>query len=188
MLEGQQVRLRPREVSDLERAYTWINDRDVARFLDSGRYPISRADERRWLEERRTNSFATGVGLAIETKDGAHIGNIDLMRVRPEDRKAGLGVMIGEKGYWSNGYGADAIVVLLRFAFGEMNLHRVWLTVDASNGRAVACYQKCGFQEEARLRQERYRAGRYWDTLSMGILHDEFDALHGISEDEEEDV
>ncbi len=186
MLEGRQVRLRPREVTDLERVYTWINDPEVTRFLDSGRYPISRADERRWLEEHPRNNYANGVGLAIETKDGAHIGNIDLMRVRPEDRKAGLGIMIGEKDYWSNGYGTDAIIVLLRFAFGEMNLHRVWLTVDTSNERAVACYRKCGFQEEARLRQDRYTAGRYWDTLFMGILHDEFEALHGKGQNGEE--
>lgn len=187
MLEGTQVTLRPREVTDLERAYTWINDREVTRYLEGGRYPISRADERRWLEGHQVNGFEHGVGLAIETKDGTHIGNIDLMRVRPEDRKAGLGIMIGERDYWSNGYGTDAIVVLLRFAFDEMNLHRVWLTVDACNERAVACYRKCGFQEEARLRQDRYTRGRYWDTLFMGILHTEFDALHGKKNGDEEE-
>jgi RimJ/RimL family protein N-acetyltransferase len=87
--------------------------------------------------------------------------------------------MIGDKAYWSKGYGTDAIVTFLRFAFEEMNLHRVDLTVDADNARAIACYRKCGFVEEARLRRARYGRGRYGDQLIMGMLSDEFSALWG---------
>ena len=60
-----------------------------------------------------------------------------------------------------------------------MNLHRVWLHAFEFNERAIACYKKCGFQIEGRLRQHRYSEGRYWDTIVMGILRDEFEALHG---------
>ena len=179
MLEGKTVRLRARELADVERAYTWINDREVTRHLVA-RYPLSHADEERWLQAIPTNSFSDGVGLAIETKDGVHIGNIDLRSVRPEDRKAELGIMIGEKEYWSNGYGTDAIITLLRFAFSEMNLHRVWLTANEDNERAVACYRKCGFQEEARLRRHVFKRGQYRDVLTMGILRNEFEAMHEV--------
>jgi RimJ/RimL family protein N-acetyltransferase len=177
MLEGALVTLRPLEVTDADRGYAWINDREVTRYL-MARYPLSRADEERWFAGAPTNSFS-GVRLGIETKDGAHIGNIDLHRARPEDRHAGLGIMIGEKAYWSRGYGTDAIVTLLRFAFDEMNLHRLWLTVDSRNERAIACYRKCGFQHEARWREDRFAEGAYDDTLLMGVLRDEFAALHG---------
>ena len=180
MLEGQLVRLRALDATDLERAYKWINDREVTRYVVA-RYPMSREDERRWLGEGPTNGLAAGVRLAIEArKDGVHIGNLDLHQVRPEDRKAGLGIMIGEKEYWSNGYGTDAIITLLRFAFGEMNLHRVWLHVFEFNDRGIACYRKCGFQEEGRLREHYYAEGRYWDSIVMGILRNEFESLHGM--------
>ena len=175
MLEGQLVRLRALESTDLERAYTWINDREVTRYL-TARYPLSRADEERWLNDRPANSVA-GVRLAIETKDGVHIGNLDLHRVFPEDSKAGLGIMLGEKDYWSKGYGTDAIVTLLRFAFEEMNLHPVWLHAFEYNERAIACYKKCGFREEGRLRQHHYTEGRYWDSVVMGILREEFEEI-----------
>jgi RimJ/RimL family protein N-acetyltransferase len=178
MLEGQLVRLRALEATDLERAYRWINDAEVTRYL-TARYPLSHADERRWLEEGPPNGFAGGVRLAIETKDGAHIGTLNLHQVRPEDRKAGLGIMIGEKDYWSNGYGTDAIITLLRFAFHEMNLHRVWLHAFEFNERGMACYRKCGFREEGRLRDHYYGEGRYWESIVMGILRDEFEVLHG---------
>ncbi len=177
MLEGKLVRLRALEQTDVERAYTWINDREVTHYL-AARYPLSHADEERWLREGGTNAFGAGVRLAIETKDGAHIGNLGLHQTNPEDRKAGLGIMIGDKSFWSNGYGTDAVVTLLRFAFHEMNLNRVWLDVFEFNERAIACYAKCGFREEGRLRQHRYSEGRYWHVLVMAILREEFEALH----------
>ena len=181
MVEGQLVRLRPLEPGDAEREYRWFNDQEVIGNLSAFRYPVSMGYEERWLRERPPIDFANGMMLAIETKDGVHIGNTGLYEVRAEDRKAGLAITIGEKDEWSKGYGADAVVTLLRFAFQEMNLHRVWLTVVAYNERAIACYKKCGFQEEARLRQDVYRHGRYWDFIEMGILRDEFDALHGAA-------
>ena len=191
MLEGNLVRLRALEPSDLERVYSWINDREVTRYI-AARYPMSRADEERWLRGSSPNSFGGGVQLAIEVKNGevqnggtnevAHIGNIDLVEVRPEDRKAGLGVMIGDKDYWSNGYGTDAVVTILRFAFHEMNLNRVWLHAFDFNERAQACYRKCGFQEEGRLREHYYTEGRYNDSVVMAVLRHEFEALYGVGE------
>ncbi len=181
MLEGKLVRLRAMEADDLEPNYRWMNDGEVTRYLAT-RYPISRAEERRWLEGRPANGYAHGVFFAIETKNGVHIGNTNLMQVHPEDRKAAFGIMIGDKDYWSNGYGTDAIVTLLRFAFGEMNLNRVWLHTFDFNERAQACYRKCGFIEEGRLRQHYYAMGRYWDVVVMGVLRDEFEALHGEEE------
>jgi RimJ/RimL family protein N-acetyltransferase len=180
MLEGTIVRLRPLELEDLERDYTWINDGEVTRFV-AMRYPTSRLAEERWLRDHPANDFASGVALAIETKEGVHIGNLGLHQPNPEDRKASLGIMIGDKEYWSNGYGTDAIVTLLRFGFAEMNLNRVWLHVFEFNARAQACYKKCGFVEEGRLRQHYYGQGRYWDVVVMAILRDEFAARHGVA-------
>ncbi len=174
MLEGSLVRLRAMEPEDMEAALKWVNDREVTLWLTSLRYPMSRKDEQTWLDDAPANSFEHGVRLAIETKAGKHIGSINLHRTNSEDRKAGLGIMIGEKDHWSNGYGTDAVRTLLKLAFDEMNLHRVWLHVFADNERAVACYVKCGFREEGRLRQEVFQEGRYQDVIVMGVLEDEF--------------
>jgi RimJ/RimL family protein N-acetyltransferase len=183
MLEGQLVRLRRPELTDAERYYRWINDQDVVGNLIALRYPISLTEEERFLKELPAMSFSNGGILAIETKDGRHIGMTSFYDVRSEDRKAGLAITIGEKECWSRGYGADAVVTLLRFGFHEMNLNRVWLTTVEYNKRAIACYRKCGFREEARLRQDAYRHGRYWDFVEMAILRQEFDELHEGGDD-----
>ncbi|HEV8574303.1 MAG TPA: GNAT family protein [Dehalococcoidia bacterium] len=177
MLEGRLVRLRALEPSDLENAYTWVNDREVTQYL-MVRYPWSRAREEKYLSEASAedNSFHD-VRLAIETRDGVHIGMCGLHRARPEDRGAELGIMIGDKSFWSNGYGTDTVQTLLTFAFDQMNMYKVALGVFEFNERAQACYRKCGFIEEGRAREEYFQDGRYWDIVRMGILRREWEAL-----------
>jgi RimJ/RimL family protein N-acetyltransferase len=179
MLEGELVRLRAIEPEDRGRAAAWLADAEVTRYL-TYRYPSNPGAlglHGDWLAEGWENSFANGVRLSIETKGGVHIGGINLHRIHPEDRKAGLGIVIGSREHWGKGYGRDAVATLLRFAFDEMNLNRVGLTVVDEHAPAIACYKRCGFQEEARLRQEFYKNGRYYDFIQMGILRRDFDAL-----------
>jgi RimJ/RimL family protein N-acetyltransferase len=176
MLEGRLVRLRAIEPADRERAVGWLNDPEVTYYLTE-RYGRA-GNDGGWLSDGPAPGFAD-LRLAIEAKDGAHIGAINLHRVHAEDRKAGLGIIIGAKECWGRGYGADAIETLLRFAFHEMNLNRVWLTVTAGHERAIACYRRCGFIEEAREREGFYKHGRHWDFVVMGILRRDFEALHG---------
>ena len=176
MIEGELVNLRAPEIDDVERDLAWMNDREVTRYLNA-RYPLSRTAEEGWLGDHVSKPMSHAhAAFAIETKDGRHIGNTDLMDVSAENRCATLGIMIGDKAYWSKGYGTDAVRTLVRFGFGEMNLYRIQLTVDARNERAQACYRKCGFVEEARLRQHRYAEGQFHDTLWMGVLREEPEA------------
>ena len=102
------------------------------------------------------------------------IGNVGQIGLDWKNRSAFLGIVIAEKEYWGRGYGSDAIVTLLRFAFGEMNLHRIYLSVFDTNPRAIRCYEKCGFRHEGRAREALFRDGRYHDALQMAILRQEF--------------
>lgn len=180
MLDGKLVRLRALEPSDAERLYKWINDREVTHYL-MARYPYSLEFEKDWLASAAKGNDFGEVRLAIETRDGVHIGNCGLHRGSPENRHAELGIMVGEKDYWSNGYGTDAVLTLVRFGFEQMNLHKVALGVFEFNDRAMACYRKCGFVEEGRFREEIFQDGRYWDIVRMSVLRREFEAVHGAT-------
>jgi RimJ/RimL family protein N-acetyltransferase len=175
MIVGKKVRLRPIERDDLPRFVEWFGDPEVRRHLLMY-LPFSLAQEERWFEnllgrlERQTD-----VLLAIETADGVHIGNVGLHSIDWKNRNAELGIAIGEKAYWGQGYGTDAIHTLLSLAFHEMNLHRVFLRVDTDNPRGIRCYEKVGFQREGTLRQVGFKDGAYHDQYIMSILKSEFE-------------
>jgi len=173
MLPGKLVVLRAIEMADRDRYHRWLNDPEIVHLLGSMRYPFSLGEEERLLQERFTRQSPDYVNLAIDTREGVHIGSVSLDRVSKENRNAALGIFIGYKEYWGKGYGTDAVRTLLAFAFNEMNLHRVYLHTYEYNERATACYRKLGFVEEGRLRQQRYTQGRYWDEIVMGVLRDE---------------
>lgn len=176
MIKGEKVRLRPVERDDLPRYVEWFSDPEVRRHL-AQYLPFSLTEEERWFEnlQERLERQET-VALAIETADGmVHIGNIGLHDIDWRNRSAELGIVIGEKSYWSQGYGSDAIRTLLGVAFGEMNLHRVFLRVDADNERGIRCYEKAGFHREGTLRDAVFKAGTYQHQHVMSILKSEFD-------------
>jgi RimJ/RimL family protein N-acetyltransferase len=173
---GTRIQLRAIERSDIPTFVRWLNDPEVVANLLLY-LPISQAQEEKWFEDylRDTNRHIFG----IETVDGELIGNVALEDINWKDRCAELGIVIGEKAHWDEGYGTDAVRTLLRFAFQEMNLHRVFLRVFEDNARAIRCYEKCGFQNEGRLRQAEFSRGCYRDELLMGILSSEFSAAEG---------
>jgi RimJ/RimL family protein N-acetyltransferase len=89
-----------------------------------------------------------------------------------------VGISIGEKDLWNQGYGTDAMRVVLRYAFLELNLHRVSLTVFEDNRRAIRSYEKAGFVLEGHELSRLQRGGQRWDMLFMGILRDDWYARY----------
>jgi len=176
MIVGGRVRLRPIEQDDLPRFVEWFSDPEVRRYL-LVYLPFSLAQEERWFENLQGRlERQEDVLLGIETTDGVLIGNIGLHSINWKNRNAELGIVIGEKAYWDQGYGTDAIRTLLGLAFREMNLHRVFLRVDDDNARGIRCYEKIGFRREGTLREVEFKEGEYHDQYMMSILESEFEA------------
>ncbi len=178
MIVGERVRLRPIEREDLPRFVEWFSDPEVRHYLGMP-LPFSLAQEERWFENMQERLEKQElVMLTIETSKGAHIGNISLFDINWKDRQAELGITIGDKDYWNQGYGTDATQTMLRVAFDNLNLHRVSLRVHADNVRGIRCYEKAGFQREGKLRESVFRGGVYHDMVLMSILKSEYNS-HG---------
>ena len=171
MILGAKTRLRAIEREDIPTFVRWFNDPEVRHYLEMY-LPMSKAQEENWFEAQLKDTSSHI--FAIETEEGALIGNIGLVDLDWKNRSAVLGVVIGEKEYWGQGCGRDAISALLSFAFNEMNLHRIHLFTYDFNERAIHCYEECGFCLEGRAREAVFRDGRYYDSLLMGILREEF--------------
>ena len=150
----------------LDSEYHRLQDNNPARPLLSKRLREEMAQE-----EPRDQAFV----FAIHTlSDDSLIGFVDIDITQWIHGDAFVGIAIGERDYWDKGYGTDAMRVMLRYAFTELNLHRVSLSVFEYNPRALRSYKKAGFVVEGRLRQWINREGRYWDLIFMGILREEW--------------
>ncbi|MBU7025134.1 MAG: GNAT family N-acetyltransferase, partial [Theionarchaea archaeon] len=90
------------------------------------------------------------------------------------NRKAELGIFIGEKKYWGKGYGTEAVRLGLKLAFEALNLNKVYLRAFINNKRAQKCYEKAGFKKEGILRQDMFKNGNYIDCIVYSILMEEY--------------
>ncbi|MGO9603822.1 MAG: GNAT family N-acetyltransferase [Candidatus Binataceae bacterium] len=179
-MDGKLVRLRGYELSDLDSAMKWINDEEVTQFLGGGMlsYPVSSIAERKFIEKFGLSESPNDKSFVIETiADRRNIGALGLHGIDWINGHSGLGIMIGDKTCWGRGYGTDAMRILMRLAFDQLGLHRLWLHVYEFNTRAIASYEKCGFKREGVLREQRLFKGKYHDTIVMGILESEYRAL-----------
>ncbi len=135
--------------------------------------PVTLEGEREWFA--RVTAPDSGIrNWAIEA-DGRHIGNCAL-HLHESGETAGFGIIIGDKAQWGKGYGTATLREVPRIGFEEMGLQRIHLTALAGNGRAIGCYQKCGFRHEGVRRRHQLKRGRWLDVVMMGILREEWEA------------
>jgi diamine N-acetyltransferase len=172
MLKSQRLTLRAIDREDLPRYVAWLNDPDVTDHLKPY-LPFNLDDETDWYESQRKDSTVQSFALVISAEN-LHIGSISLMKINQREQNAELGIMIGDKTRWGQGFGREAIQLLLPFGFTTLNLHRIYLRVDASHTAAISCYTHCGFIEEGRLRETVFRQGRFEDQLIMSVLRSEY--------------
>lgn len=177
MLTGQRVHLVPIDKANMATAIAWLADPEVNRFLLSGHEPITLEEEARWYDEM-TASENDHVFEVHVSEDDRYIGNVGLHKIDPRHRSGELGIVIGSKPDQERGYGRDAMVTLLRFAFGELGLHRVFLYCDPENVRAARAYRAIGFTEVGHARDAVFINDRFHDHLIFDMLEDEFRARY----------
>lgn len=174
LLTGKLVRLTAQDpATDPEAIERWDHDSEYTRLLSIEPVrPTSAREAREWMEKPRGES---AFRFSIHTlQDDRIIGFLNVMRVDYINGNCFVGIGIGEREFWSKGYGTDAMKLALRFAFTELNMQRVSLDLLASNARAQRSYEKCGFRVEGVERRSEGRDGSRQDILAMGILVDEW--------------
>jgi RimJ/RimL family protein N-acetyltransferase len=180
LLRGPRLQLAGVEPEELTRAYTsWNLDSEFDRLLDASPSRLrSVKGGREWLEKELQKAAGLFWFAVRRLEDDRLLGDIVLDVNCWNTGDAFVGIGLGDRELWGRGYGTEAMQLLLRFAFTEVNLRRVTLTVFEYNPRAVRAYEKAGFRHEGRLRQRLCREGRRWDELYMGILREEWQALN----------
>lgn len=176
-LTGPRIYLRPLEPSDATAAYaSWLNDHETNRHLETGFFPSSVDGLSQYIARYRGRSDAIFLAMIMKSND-RHIGNIKLEPINWIHRTGLLGVLIGDRESRGQGFGTEAIGLVLHHAFTRLSLHRVGLGVTSDNQAAIRCYTKLGFREEGRWRESVVHEGARFDHVWMGILAHEFAAL-----------
>jgi RimJ/RimL family protein N-acetyltransferase len=175
LLSGARVRLDALAEGDLPVLAQWYQDAEFLRLFDATpAAPRTEQALRQWLADRSRSqeSFLLGVRLL----DGDElIGVVELDGILWSQQVGWLSIGIGAPERRGQGYGAEALRLLLNFAFGELNLHRVQLTVFSYNSPAIALYEKLGFQREGAYREFLQRDGQRYDMYLYGLLRREWE-------------
>lgn len=163
---GPRVTLRPlNKATDLPLMTKWINEPDVTRFLSIWR-PMMEKDEEKFLDSLVGST--TDIVFGIEVR-GKLIGVMGLHHIDWVNRRAITGALIGEEKRRGKGYGTEAKMLLLEYAFNSLNLAKVNSGVIAFNRRSEACLLKCGYRKEGVRRSEIFRHGKRWDEIMLGV-------------------
>lgn len=177
LLRGEHVRLAVEDPQTIAEAFSrWWRDSEYWRLQAAEScQPRSAKAIKEWLEKEMEKSSPEFYLFTIRTLDEDRlIGEIGLDGVQWSHGASYVGIGIGERERWGKGYGTDAMQIILRFAFMELNLQRVSLTVFDYNPRAIRSYEKVGFVYEGRERGALRRDGSRHDILFMGILREEW--------------
>ena len=146
-LKGSKVILREKLPEDAWNDYLWRSDEELSK-LDAA--PPLRMTFQEFLsifKDQMRYPTPGALRLSIETLDHQLIGNCMYYDVDAINKEAELGIVIGDKNYWSQSYGYDVIVTLLEHLFSTAGLKRVYLHTLEWNHRAQRCFQKCGFNK-----------------------------------------
>lgn len=171
-LVGPRVYLRPFEPEDLVHTRRWFNDPET-RVLIGSVLPESRAGAEAWHD--RIKQDQARVWFVVVLRDGDRvIGEAGLLRMNHFWRATDLTMIIGEKDVQNQGYGREAIRLLLDYAFGALNFHRVAVGVVGFNHRALRFYESVGFRREGVQRDGYYHQHAYHDFVMMSVLDDEY--------------
>lgn len=175
-LVGDRIYLSPRGASDeeIEKFTDWMNDFQTTDFIGRSGQVVTFIGEKEWLENSTKNVQNRSFSI-IELNHNKLIGTISLENFHWIDRSAVLGIFIGDKDFRNNGYGTEAIKLLLEYGFKYLNLHSIRLDLLSINERAHKCYLKCGFKDTGCSREAIYVNGKYYDRLHMDILENEFE-------------
>jgi len=170
-LSGEDIYLRKLTAKDIGEKYVaWMNDKEVTRYLESGFFPTSADQLHDYVERQSTNEDVVFLSI-VEADTDEHVGNVKLGPIDWVHRQAEIGLVIGEKQAWGNGYGTTAVQLLTSYASDRLNLHKLVAHCYEPNVGSKRVFEKAGYEVEATLTDHAFCDGQYVDVLVLGSIH-----------------
>jgi RimJ/RimL family protein N-acetyltransferase len=172
-LAGENIYLSPLDMDHVNENYLkWINDEEVIQFLEIA-FPTTMEKLEGYVKSILDNPNCLFLAI-IERETQKHIGNLKIGPIDWISRIAGHGILIGDKSSWGKGYASEAIKLLVKYAFRNLNLHKVWSIIVDSHMASIKAHQNAGFRIEGKLKQHLFKSGKYVDAAIISITSDEY--------------
>lgn len=165
------MRLGPLALSHADGRYlAWLHDPEVTRFLEARLtdYDADRLRAYIAAEFERPNAVLFGMFMH---QDGRLIGTIKLSEIRGTHRNCNIGLMIGEKSVWGQGYGTEAIALASGYAFDTLGMHKILAGCYAGNTGSFRAFIKAGYRIEGRLADDRWDGTAFVDRIVLGKIN-----------------
>jgi RimJ/RimL family protein N-acetyltransferase len=173
LIESERICLRAVSLADANENYQcWLNTPEITRFLESRFHPTSLEQLQNYVKGMSEDSRNFFLAIILK-RDERHVGNIKLGPVDWIHRTAELGILIGERDCWGQGYATEAIKAVVEFAFDTLNLHKITAGAYSANEGSIKAFQKAGFEIEGVRKEQFYCEGKYLDGVLLGRLRDQ---------------
>lgn len=171
---GKILQLRAIEEDDLPFLHQWANDPVTQDGIGELHFPSSMDFHKTWFQNLKADKL--NQRFVVETPDSGIIGIASIVNIDWRNSHAWHGLVLGDANHRGKGYGVDAIMATMRYAFEEMNLERLDGSMIEYNKASLAAYcgSKLGWKEEGRRRNYFFRKGRYWDQVIVGITKQDY--------------
>ena len=173
MFSSSRIILKQLSFDELKTNYVnWLNDKEVCRYNSHGEntYTIKTAEN--YIKSVQNNPLCEV--YAVYTKDNnTHIGNISLQNIDKKNNSAEIAFLFGEKNYWNKGYAAEAGKILIKHAFDDLKLHRLYFGTHSENIAMRKLGEKLGFIKEGVFKDAQFKNGKYNDILRYGKVYNE---------------
>jgi RimJ/RimL family protein N-acetyltransferase len=169
-LVGKKCYLSPINIEDAEKFTEWLNDLELVKNLSIYDSVIN-IDIERDILRKLANEHNYSI---IDLETDKLLGNCGLLKIDHLNQTAEVGIFIGDKDYWSKGYGTEALSLLIDYSFKALNLHNILLKVYSFNDRAIKSYEKIGFKIVGVRRESLLRNMMRYDDIYMDLLKEDF--------------
>lgn len=173
-IQGRVLTLRAIEERDLELLHKWANDPDTQDGIGEIHFPSSMAFHMSWFQKLESDRL--NQRFVVDVPDIGIIGISSIMSIDWRNRHGWHGLVLGESNHRGKGFGTDAIMATMRYAFDELNLQRLDGSMIEYNKPSIATYcgKRLGWKEEGRKRNYFFRKGRYWDQVLVGVTKQDY--------------
>lgn len=140
------------------------------RYLIGTVYPITELEHENWFQNRMLEK--DNRMFVIDLDNEKSIGIVGFKNLDWVNRNSELFIYIGDEEYWGKGYGTQALELIIKFAFNNLNLHMLYLEVFSYNKNATKTYERLGFKQDGILRQSKFQDGKYYDKIIMSKINE----------------